>query len=332
MLNTITKIVLLIPILLLAKPTIKQLFNVNVINVKEINSSIKEINYGYVVPDDSRVVDIDAWFSGYVTKLYVDKLYQKVKKYQLLLKVYSPEVYKAKQDYLYALNFNDKRDAKAMVISSKKNLVLLGVSKKEINDITKKRKVNTYTSIFSPIDGFVFIKNINNGSSFKRGTKLFEIINLDKVWIEAKIYQNQLTKISKLTNFKVDIKGLKEKFKAQKSILYPKIDTKQNTITLRLLLDNPNNILKVGMFAKITSSSKDKRYLVVPKTAVIYKNGMWFVFLATPFQGIYEPLHIHLEPLNKDYYIVKSALRKGDKIVNNAMFMMDSDAQINGVY
>ena len=323
----------IIPILLMSqKVTIKQMFNVRTIKVKEIKTAPKKVNYGYVEADESRVVDIDAWFSGYVTELYVDSTYQRVKKYQLLARVYSPKVYKAKQDYLYALNFNDKRRSKSMVDSSRKNLVLLGVSKREINSIFKNRKVNSYTSIFSPINGWVFIKNINRGTAFKVGTKLFEIINLDKVWIEVKIYQNQISSIGKMEKFEIDIKGLNHKFKVQKSIVYPHIDKKETTLTLRLLVDNVDNLLRVGMFAKVYSSEKEKRVIIIPHSSTIRKNGKWFVFLATEFKGEYEPLEIKIEPLDKDYFIVKSGLRLDDKIVDNALFMMDSDAQINGIY
>ena len=46
----------------------------------------------------------------------------------------------------------------------------------------------------------------------------------------------------------------------------------------------------------------------------------------------YEPLEIQVEVLNPNTYIVKSELNAGDEVVNNALFMMDSDAQVNGLY
>ena len=326
-------ILLIIPMFLLSqKVTVKQLFNVRTIKVKEMNTSAKRVNYGYVEADESRVVDIDAWFSGYVTELFVDSKYQKVKKYQLLAKIYSPKVYKAKQDYLYALNFNDKRNSKSMVQGSKKNLVLLGVSKKEIRNIYTKRKVDTYTSIFSPIDGWVFIKNINRGSSFKTGSKLFEIVNLDRVWIESKIYQNQISSISEMKKFEIEIKGLNKKFSVKKSIVYPKMDKDETTLTLRLLVDNRDDLLKVGMFAKIKSWNENKKVMVIPHSSAIHKNGKWFVFLATQFKGVYEPLEIEIKPLDENYFIVTKGLTLDDKIVDNALFMMDADAQMNGIY
>ena len=64
------------------KPTIEQLFNVKTIQVKTMTTAKEQVNYGYVVAEDSRKIDIHAWFSGYVTKLFADTLYKKVEKAQ----------------------------------------------------------------------------------------------------------------------------------------------------------------------------------------------------------------------------------------------------------
>ena len=88
------------------KPTIEQLFNVKITQVKKMTTAKEQVNYGYIVAEDSRKVDIHAWFSGYVTKLFADTLYKKVEKGDALVQVYSPEVYQSKQDYLHSLEYN----------------------------------------------------------------------------------------------------------------------------------------------------------------------------------------------------------------------------------
>ena len=86
------------------KATIEQLFNVKTVQVKQITSSQKQVNFGYIVAQDSRKVDVLAWYTGYVDTLYADTMYKKVIQGELLAKVYSPEVYQAKLDYLNSLN------------------------------------------------------------------------------------------------------------------------------------------------------------------------------------------------------------------------------------
>jgi Cu(I)/Ag(I) efflux system membrane fusion protein len=314
------------------KPTVEQLFNVKTTQVKTITTSRKQVNYGYLVAEDSRKIDIHAWFSGYVTKLFADTLYKKVEKGDALAEVYSSEVYKAKQDYLYSLEYDKKRESPQMIQSAQTKLRLLGVSDTEIKQIENTRRVNEFTTLYAPQSGWIFEKNINQGASFSTQKKLFQIVNLEKVWIEVKLYQDEMEKLSLLDHFTVKIKGINKIFTAKKNLLYPKLNPKEATATLRLLLDNADGLLKPGMYAKVYASADAQNRLVIPRTAAIRKNGQWYAFLATEFKGEYEPVRIEIKPLDKQHYEIIRGLQEGDTLVNNALFMMDSDAQINGVY
>lgn len=333
-----TLMLLLIPALLQAEadelhtPTVEQLFNVKTIQVKTMTTAKKQINYGYIVAEDSRKIDIHAWFSGYVTKLFADALYKKVEKGDALARVYSPEVYKAKQDYLHSLEFDKKRASPQMLQSARTKLRLLGVNEEEIKRIERERKVDEFTTLYAPQSGWIFEKNINQGASFSTQKKLFQIVNLDKVWVEVKLYQDEIEKLSSLENFIVKPKGIPKTYRAKKSLLYPMLDPKEATATLRLLVDNDDTLLKPGMYATVQASSPDKSRLVIPRTAAMRKNGIWYAFLATEFKGEYEPIVIDVKPLDSQHYEIIKGLNEGDTLVNNALFMMDSDAQINGVY
>ena len=315
-----------------SKLTIEQLFNVKTIRVKRLTTAKEQVNYGYIVAQDSRTVDVPAWFSGYVEKLFADTLYKRVKKGETLATVYSPEVYKAKQDYLNSIKFNLKRPSPAMLKSARVKLELLGVNTKEIEHIEHTLQVDRFTTIHAPVSGWIFQKNINQGSSFNNKKKLFQIVNLEKVWIEVKLYQNELEKLNSFKDFTVKTKGINQTFKAKKSLLYPMLNPKEATATLRLELDNSKSLLKPGMYAKVHASADSASYLVIPRTAAMRKNGTWYAFLATEFKGEYEPVAIELKPLDTMHYMVTKGLKEDDSVVNNALFMMDSDAQINGIY
>lgn len=313
-------------------PTIEQLFNVKTIQVKTMTSAKEQINHGYIVADDTRRIDVHAWFSGYVTELFADTLYKKVEKGDALARVYSPEVYKAKQDYLHSLDYDEKRASPQMLQSARTKLRLLGVIEKDIKSIERERKVDEFTTLYAPQSGWIFEKNINKGASFSTQRKLFQIVNLEKVWVEVKLYQNEIEKLTLLDHFTVKPKGIDKTYRANKSLLYPRLDPKEATATLRLLVDNDDKLLKPGMYVKVYASSDAKSRLVIPRTAVIRKNGIWYAFLATEFKGEYEPIVIQIKPLDSQHYEIIKGLQEGDTVVNNALFMMDSDAQINGVY
>ncbi len=312
--------------------SVEQLFSVQSVKVKKELIAKKSKNYGFVKADDSKVFDVTPRFSGFIEKLYADKIYKKVKKGQALAIVYSPEVFKAKDDYLNAYKYTKQRDSKGMLNSAKLKLQLLGVSKKEINQVIKDNKASELTTIYSPASGYVFEKNVNTGSAFNAKSKLFQIVNLNQVWIEARLFEEQYKDISKVKKYELKFKGLDKTYTTISKLLYPALDPKIATLTLRLRVKNPKHKLFPGMYANIFSFEKAKEMLTLPSTAVIKKDGKYYVFIVGEFEGEYEPLEVEVKVIDTNTYSIVSGLDEGDEVVNNALFMMDSDAQINSLY
>jgi len=324
---------LILPLSLLAKEaTIEQLFSVQTVKVKKEQVSKKRKNYGYVTADESRIYDISPRYGGYVVRLYADKIYKKVKKGEPLVTVYSPEVFKAKDEYLNTYRYAKKSSNKGMLESSKLKLQLLGVSESEINDVLKHGKASENTTIYAPIDGYVFVKSIVKGTAFNAKSKLFEIVNLDEVWVEAQYFEEERTQLDKIKSYALNFKGIEEIYTTQSKFLYPKLDPKVATMTLRLSVENKENKLFPGMYTSIFSLTQKKEHLTLPTTAVILKDGRHYVFAVGEYEGEYEPLEVTVKLLDSKTYIIKSGVGEGDEVVNNALFMMDSDAQINGLY
>jgi len=324
---------ILLPILLFAqKQTVTQLFNVQTLKVQEIQTSKSKKNYGYVVADEARVYAVSPRFGGFVVKLQADKIYKYVKKGEPLVTLYSPEVYKAKEDYLNSYNYTRGKKSKGMLRSAKLKLQLLGVNTREINAVVKSKKVSQNTTIYAPRSGYIFSKSITNGSAFSAKTKLFEIVNLDEVWVETKVFEEDLAWLKNAQNFDVSFKSNAKTYRATSTLLYPHLDPKEATLTLRVRLKNSDLELFPGMYASVLSKSKKQSYLTLPRTAVIRKDGKFYVFMVGEFKGEYEPKEISAKTLNNDTYIITQGLNMDDEVVNNALFMMDSDAQINGLY
>ncbi|MCF6309222.1 MAG: efflux RND transporter periplasmic adaptor subunit [Sulfurimonas sp.] len=326
-------LLLVLPLVLLAKEaTVEQLFSVQTVKVKKETKAQRIKNYGYVTMDQTRMNSVSPRFGGYVVKLYADKIYKYVKKGEPLLTVYSPEVLKAKDEYLNTIKYNKKRPNKSMLESAKLKLKLLGISNKEIAEITKKRKVSPNTTIYSPIDGYIFVKNIDKGSAFNAKQKLFQIVNLDEVWVEAKLFSEQRTNITSIKKYELTFKGLEKTYTTNKKLLYPQLDPKIATLTLRLQVNNKDHKLFPGMYATVISVKGKETQLTLPTTAVIRKNSKYYVFMVGEYEGEYEPLEVSVKIIDANTYKVVAGLDEGDEVVNNALFMMDSDAQINELY
>ena len=314
------------------KVTVEQLFSVKLTKVSKVHTSKSQKNYGYVKVDESRVYNVVPRYGGYVEVLYADTIYKYVKKGELLVKVYSPELFSAKEEYLASLKFNARVKNREMLQSAKEKLILLGIGAKEIRAIQKSMRVSKSTNIYAPRSGYIFKKTIGNLDAFRAKQRLFEIVDMSSVWVEAKIHQKELLELETLKSFEVSAVGVAQKFQAEKKLLYPSMKMDATTLTLRLSVKNEGNLLKEGMYVNINSSAKVEEYLTLPRTAVIRKNNSFYVFVAGEYEGEYEPTQVDVKALDVDTYIVLSGVQEGDEVVNHALFMMDSDAQINGLY
>jgi len=328
-------LVSLLPLTLLAqapKHTVEQLFSVQTVKVKKEATNHSKKNFGFVKADDARVHHIAPRFGGFVEKIYADKIYKYVKKGDPLVKIYSPEVYKAKEDYLNSYKYTKNKNNKGMFRSAKLKLQLLGVNEAEIQEVIKSEYVSLCTTIYSDVSGYIFKKNISHGSAFNAKKQLYEIVNLDEVWVEAKVYEDDIKWLKVADSFDVNFKSTDKTYSASSTLMYPMLDPKEATLTLRLHLKNKDKELFPGMYASVTSKDKTQNYLTLPSDAVMHKDGKFYVFVVGEYEGEYDPMQISVKPLNPHTYIITDGLSAGDEVVSNALFMMDSDAQINELY
>ena len=86
---------------------------------------------GYTVYNTSSVGTISTRVSGRIEKLYVKYRYQKIRKEQRIMDIYSPELITAQQNLLFLLK-NDKEN-NGMIESAKQRLLLLGFSEQQLH-------------------------------------------------------------------------------------------------------------------------------------------------------------------------------------------------------
>lgn len=311
-------------------PIIQQ-FNVTTVKVKRADSTMSMgKNFGYLRADEGQETVVSLRFGGYVEKLRATETYQYISKGEVLAEVYSPEVLQAKEEYRSALKYNAIRSSPGMVESTKERLVYLNIPMSEITAIQKTGKIGSTTTIRSPERGYVFDKKLSKGSAFSAMQPLFRIVKLDSIWLEMKFPPEQLEALQKVTSYEIHISGLERPYYAKRGKIYPNTNPAESTLTMRLNLPNGSGKLFPGMYATVYPVIQSKSALVVPRNAVIHKKGKWFCFKKGEYEGEYEPVEVSIVQVENDRYEIQKGLKEGDVVVANALFLIDSDAQING--
>lgn len=304
----------------------KQLFNKKMTKVTKEEVVVNKSFYGITKIDESSLVDIVSRFDGYITKLNANKKYMTIKKGEPLYWVYSQEILSIQNELQVAKNFNQN-----IYQSTLSKLDNLDISKSEQEKI-KAGKINSNgVVVTSSINGLLMEKNINQSSAINKGNLLLQMASLDKIWFIASVYQSDLEYIKKDKEANINIDGINEKLNSKVDFVYPIFDEKTKTVDVRFVLENKDLKLLPSMFGKVDISVKKDVMLTLPKTAVLKKADSFYVFIALE-NGDFEPKKIDAKRISSNKYEIINGLKENDEVINNALFLLDSDAVTNALY
>ncbi|OUS36906.1 hypothetical protein A9R00_11325, partial [Oleispira antarctica] len=150
------------------------------------------ISSGRVQYAKEDLVHMHARASGWIEKLYVKDLGEKVKKGQALYGLYSLELIEAQEDYLRAINAQNKSSIKA----AKNRLKSLRVNNKVIAQLKRSKRVNQVTPFYATQDGFIEKLDISEGMYVKPENLILSLAGFDRVVVEAEIDHRQTAWLS----------------------------------------------------------------------------------------------------------------------------------------
>ncbi|MCT7909572.1 efflux RND transporter periplasmic adaptor subunit [Arcobacter lacus] len=304
----------------------KQLFNKKITKVKKEEILLSKSFYGITKIDESSTFDIVSRFDGYITNLNANKSYMSIKKGEPLYSIYSSDILSIQNELQISKELNQN-----IYQSTLLKLDNLDIPKESQEKIKSGKLNNNGLVVTSPTNGILLQKNINNKSSVSKGTTLLQIASLDKIWFIASVYQEDLAFIKKDKQATIYIDGLNTSFNTKVDIIYPIFDDKSKTVDVRFILDNKELNLLPSMFGKVDIIDKQKQLLTLPKTAVLKKSDSFYVFKYVS-NDEFKPVKIEAKRINSNKYEIISGLNENDEVIDNALFLLDSDALTNSLY
>ncbi|MBT4414599.1 MAG: efflux RND transporter periplasmic adaptor subunit [Polaribacter sp.] len=274
-----------------------------------------------------------SYFSGRLEQLNVSFTGEEVQKGQLLATIYSPELYAAQQELIIAASLKVSQPALYKAVRNK--LKLWKLSESQINKIEETGKVKENFPVYANVSGTVSEKLVAQGDYIKQGQPLLKIANLNTVWANFDVYENQIDLFKKGQDITITTNtSANKEFKGNVDFIDPVLDTRTRTIKLRVVLNNKSDVFKPGQFVegKIKGITSNKgQVLAIPSTAVLWTGERSVVYVKpNPDQPVFEMREITLGNQIGDNYEVLEGLNNGDEIVTNGAFTVDAAAQLQG--
>ncbi|EEX92535.1 hypothetical protein VIOR3934_12370 [Vibrio orientalis CIP 102891 = ATCC 33934] len=290
---------------------------------------------GYIAFDESKLWQTNVRVSGWVEKLNINAVGEKVSQGEVLFSLYSPELVKAQEELLSAY----KTQRKGMIKGATDRLLTLGVDREQIRAITRRGKASQTIEVKAPADGVIASLNIREGGYLSPAQAVISAGPLGEVWVDAEVFERQSHWISKGSQASMTLDAIPGgSWTGEVDYVYPILDPKTRTLRVRLKFPNPNGELKPNMFANVALLPvSNEQVLTIPRSSVIRSGGMTRVVLAEG-DGKYRSARIEVGREAGDKIEVLGGLQVGEKIVTSAHFMLDSESsqsadlsRINGI-
>ncbi|MCH8312169.1 MAG: efflux RND transporter periplasmic adaptor subunit [Nitrospinae bacterium] len=306
-------------------PMKQQLIGVKKYTVQE-KKLVKTIRTVGRVEYDERILrEVNLKIEGWIERLYANYTGKYVRKGEPLFKLYSPELLNAQEEYLLATS---GRTSSSLKSSAKTKLLLWDISESQINQLEKSKKPTTRIDILSPTSGYIISKSIIEGGHVKPGQTLLQIADIKNVWILGDIYEYELPLIKLGQNVTITSQSFPDRYYSGTiAYIYPNLNLQTRSVKIRIELENPEEILKPGMFTNIQIEVDMGIHLAIPESAVL-NSGVRKVVFVSKGNGIFIPNEVELGSLVNGYYPVRKGLAKGDVVVRSANFFLDSESQL----
>jgi cobalt-zinc-cadmium efflux system membrane fusion protein len=312
---------------------------------------------GYTKLPPQNQADVSVYTTGLVKTIRVIEG-QKVKKGQVLATVESPEFSKLQQAYLSAKSnlsylkeeFERQTTLQETAANSTKTYQKIkseyaaeqakfNALKTQLQILNINGEGNSVSTIpiLAPIAGFLTEVYIKIGSSVEIGKPLFSIVDNSEMHVDLLVYEKDLNKVKEgqkvrftLTNqSNTEIEG--EIFNIGKSF-----ENETKAVAVHAHIENDKENLIPGMYVNALIDIGENLVKALPEGAIVNAEGREFIFVkrAHPSHGHQDELEFHrievksgASKLGFVEVTVLEKMRKGDKVVTNGAFYIQSHLQ-----
>jgi cobalt-zinc-cadmium efflux system membrane fusion protein len=290
---------------------------------------------GSIAPDESKMVKIFPMVSGIAQSVHV-QLGDVVKKGQVLTTMKSAEIAGFSRDLISA--GADLRNTKRQ-LETTQDLYKSGLaSEKDLeqakSDYQKATAENNRAGsimsinksngkgyeIQAPLTGYIIEKNVTDDMQVRADNtqNLFTIADLSSVFVLINMYESDIASVKVGDEVQITTLAYPDKvFTGKIDKLFDILDPDNKVMRARVMIKNPDNMLKPGMFTNVKIQAKSGVNLPAINTnAIVFDNNKNYVVVVDG------PAKVHIQPIEiakrvEGVAYISKGLKPGQRIVSS---------------
>lgn len=190
--------------------------------------------------------------------------------------------------------------------------------KARLKQLGASTNANGTVTIKAPISGTVADREVTLGESGQdAGKSIMTILNDRSVLVAANVYEKDLDQIEVGQQVRVKVASLTNRaFVGRISVIGSTVEGETRVVPVKAELDNPDGLLKPGMFAELNllTGRSSAPVLAVSQAAIVETNDKKTVVFVQNGNA-YQPAEVSLGQTSGDLVEIKSGLFDGDRVV-----------------
>ena len=287
----------------------------------------RDINtVGSIMIDEEARSDIHVRAEGWIEKLHVEALGEKVKAGDVLFELYAPALVAAQSEFIQAL----KIGRVPLVEAATERLTALGMSSDQIAELKRTQTTMRRIAVKAPQSGAVTMLNAREGMYLRPSDMAMRLADLSNVWIIADVFDTEAAWVSVGDHAVMTLPAFPgETWEGEVDYVYPTAEMMTRTVQVRLRFPNPGDLLRPNTFANVAISTEPKQdVLTILQSAVIRSSRGDRVILALG-EGRFRPAEVKTGMESGGKVEVLAGLAEGEQVVVESQFLIDSEASLD---
>ena len=181
--------------------------------------------------------------------------------------------------------------------------------------------------LHAPVSGTVTAAQATEGEFVDATRSLFTIINLDRLWIEARVSEYDLDRVTKAPGATFTLGAYPSRTftilgrdGGQLIDVGSVVDPESRTVPVRYEVPNPDRLLRAGMFADVAiETDRSEQVLAIPESAIVDEDGRPTVYVLLDGES-FQKRDIELGIRDSGFVEVKQGLKEGERVVTNGAY------------
>jgi len=189
----------------------------------------------------------------------------------------------------------------------------------------------------APFTGRVGIRLVNVGQFVSRGSSLMPLQKLNPMYVNFNIPQRNLPQVAldQPVSVKVDAFG-ERVFPGKITAINPEVDSASRNVSVQATVENPGEVLRAGMFARVEVQLPASIPLIVlPATAISYASYGNSVFIVekmkdkdgAEYLGVRQQF-VKLGDARGDLIAIVDGVKPGEQVVTAGVFKLRNGAHV----